>query len=102
METPSVPIRTVHILVEGRVQGVGFRAFVEREAVTLGLTGWVRNRRTGAVEAILAGPPQRVTSMVEACRNGPPASKVDDLYVIADTDSGRLGHFAGFEVRPTA
>ena len=68
-----------HIVLRGRVQGVGFRAFVEREALRHGLGGWVRNRRDGAVEALLAGDPAVVADMIEACRRGPRASRVDVL-----------------------
>lgn len=93
--------RTVHVLVEGRVQGVGFRAFVEREAVARGLTGWVRNRRTGAVEAVLSGAAGDVAAVLDACRKGPPAGRVDALFTIADVDSGVLGTFSTFEVRQT-
>ena len=58
-------------VVHGRVQGVGFRAFVEDTAERFGLEGWVRNRRDGTVEAVLAGPEQSVTAALEACRAGP-------------------------------
>ena len=68
-----------HIVLRGRVQGVGFRAFVEREALRRGLAGWVRNRRDGAVEALFAGDPAVVADMIEACRRGPRASRVDVL-----------------------
>ena len=68
-----------HVVVRGRVQGVGFRAFVEREALRRGIEGWVRNRRDGAVEALFAGPPEVVADMIEACRQGPRASRVDAL-----------------------
>ena len=61
----------VHILIEGRVQGVGFRAWVAQQATARGLGGWVRNRRTGAVEAIICGDAAAVDAMVEACRRGP-------------------------------
>jgi acylphosphatase len=60
-----------HVAVRGRVQGVGYRAFVEDEAYRRGLHGWVRNRRDGSVEAVLAGPRAAVESMVETCRRGP-------------------------------
>jgi acylphosphatase len=68
-----------HIVVRGRVQGVGFRAFVEHEALTRGLQGWVRNCRDGAVEAVFAGPSAVVADMIEACRRGPYAARVDAL-----------------------
>jgi acylphosphatase len=68
-----------HIVVRGRVQGVGFRAFVEYEALTRGLQGWVRNCRDGAVEAVFAGPSAVVADMIEACRRGPYAARVDAL-----------------------
>ena len=100
MVSPSAR-RTAHLQVEGLVQGVGFRAWVVHEAVAARLAGWVRNRRTGAVEAILSGEPAAVERMVAACRRGPPAARVDALYVIADVADGSLGAFAEFEVRPT-
>jgi acylphosphatase len=68
-----------HIMVYGRVQGVGYRAFVEREALKRGVEGWVRNRRDGAVEAVLSGPANAVAGVVEACRRGPFAARVDTV-----------------------
>ena len=67
----------VRVTVRGRVQGVGYRAWVEDQATLNGLEGWVRNRQDGSVEAVFAGPSQDVAEMVAACRNGPPASRVD-------------------------
>jgi acylphosphatase len=90
--------RTVHLRIEGRVQGVGYRAFVDMRATELGLSGWVRNRRDGSVEAVLQGPPAAVGDMLEMCRRGPPAARVDNVEVIGEG----VGAFAGFEVRPTA
>jgi acylphosphatase len=69
----------VHVTVRGRVQGVGFRAWAEVTALEYGLEGWVRNRRDGAVEALLAGPEELVLTMVEACRQGPLGSRVEAL-----------------------
>ena len=60
-----------HIIVRGRVQGVGFRAFVEHEALKRGMSGWVRNRRDGTVEAVFAGDEAKVAAAIEACRRGP-------------------------------
>ena len=67
------------IVLRGRVQGVGFRAFVEREAQRRGLEGWVRNRRDGAVEALFAGPPAVIAEMIEVCRRGPFSARVDAI-----------------------
>jgi acylphosphatase len=68
---------TVHVVIRGRVQGVGFRAWAEMTALEYGLEGWVRNRRDGSVEALLSGPEEIVLTMVEACRQGPPGSRVE-------------------------
>ena len=68
-----------HVTVSGRVQGVGYRYFVEREAQPRNLEGWVRNRRDGSVEAVFAGPEQAVTAMIAACRRGPSSARVDAL-----------------------
>lgn len=90
-------LRTVHIRVEGRVQGVGYRAFVEMQAGELGLDGWVRNRRDGSVEAVLQGSPSQVEDILAACRSGPPAARVDRIEILGEG----VGAFSGFEVRPT-
>jgi acylphosphatase len=68
-----------HVVVRGRVQGVGFRAWAEITALELGLEGWVRNRRDGSVEVVLAGTEDVVAAMVELCRKGPPGARVDAL-----------------------
>jgi acylphosphatase len=68
-----------HVIVRGRVQGVGFRNFVEHHALQRGLAGWVRNRRDGSVEAVFAGPERTVNGMIEACRHGPLPAHVDTL-----------------------
>jgi acylphosphatase len=92
-----MPRRSVHILVEGLVQGVGFRTWVKARATALDLDGWVRNRRTGAVEAVFAGQPDAVDKMLAECRRGPSAAMVARLEVIGEgPDDAR-----GFEVRPT-
>jgi acylphosphatase len=66
-----------HMIVRGRVQGVGFRAFVEHQALRRGLEGWVRNRRDGSVEAVFSGEREKVDAIVEACRRGPFSARVD-------------------------
>ena len=69
----------IHVVIRGRVQGVGFRAWTEVTALERGLEGWVRNRRDGSVEAVFAGPEGVVRTMIEACRRGPPGSRVDAI-----------------------
>ena len=66
-----------HVMVGGRVQGVGYRYFVEHAARSHDLEGWVRNRRDGSVEAVFAGAEQAVAAMIAACRRGPSSARVD-------------------------
>ncbi|HWE79565.1 MAG TPA: acylphosphatase [Pseudolabrys sp.] len=68
-----------HVSVRGRVQGVGYRAFVEREALAAGLEGWVRNCHDGSVEAVFSGAADVVEKMIGTCRRGPYAARVDAL-----------------------
>jgi acylphosphatase len=68
-----------HVLIRGRVQGVGFRAWTEYTALEHGLQGWARNRRDGSVEALFVGPPDAVAAMVAVCHQGPRGSRVDGV-----------------------
>ncbi|HUD88103.1 MAG TPA: acylphosphatase [Xanthobacteraceae bacterium] len=68
-----------HIVIRGRVQGIGFRAWTEYTALERGLQGWVRNRRDGSVEAVLVGPPDVVAAMIEACKEGPRGARVESV-----------------------
>lgn len=70
-----------HVVVRGLVQGVGFRAFVEREALRRGVGGWVRNRGDGSVEAVFAGEAATVEAIIAACRRGPRSGRVDAVDV---------------------
>ena len=90
------------VTVTGRVQGVGYRAWVEHRAVAHSLEGWVRNRRDGSVEALFAGPAHVVSAMVDSCRRGPSSARIDDVREAADADALRLRR-AGerFSVLPT-
>jgi len=65
-----------HVVIEGKVQGVWFRAWTRERAVAHGLSGWVRNRRDGAVEAVFDGPTAIVEMMIRACWDGPSAARV--------------------------
>ena len=92
-----------HVVVRGRVQGVGYRMWTEDLAERLGLAGWVRNRRDGSVEAVFAGPQQAVTTAIEACRTGPRGARVEAV----DVENGEASLLqqrqgAHFAVLPTA
>jgi acylphosphatase len=78
----------LRLRIEGRVQGVGFRAWLEREARSRGLRGWVRNRHDGGVEALLIGESAAVEAVTAACRNGPRLARVIDVARSPDSDDG--------------
>jgi acylphosphatase len=92
-----------HVVIRGRVQGVGYRAWTEDEALARGLAGWARNRRDGSVEAVLAGPPDAVAAMIAACRRGPPLARVEAVDVrdatASDLAAGRAPD--AFSLLPT-
>ncbi len=69
------------LTISGRVQGVGYRDWTITTAQRLGLTGWVRNRMDGAVEALIVGDDNAVGAMIDACRRGPIAARVDNVDV---------------------
>jgi acylphosphatase len=87
---------TKHLIIAGRVQGVGFRFYMERKARELGVTGWVRNRRDGSVEAVVQGTTGAVEAMIAWARRGPPSAVVAEVRV---TDAS--GDYAAFDTRPT-
>ena len=83
------------VVVRGRVQGVFFRDSVRRQAQNAGLTGWVRNRPDGAVEAVFEGAADAVRRAVEFCRRGPPHAEVHDVECFDEAPEG----ITGFSVR---
>jgi acylphosphatase len=92
-----------HVVFRGRVQGVGFRAFVEETAARHGLEGWVRNRRTGTVEAVLSGDAAAVDAVIETCRKGPSHSRVERIdQREATADELKLRGSETFAMLPTA
>jgi len=96
--------RTIrHLLIHGRVQGVGFRAWAQDAAEGFGLEGWVRNRRSGEVEVVIGGAPQAVAAMVAACHQGPSFARVARIEEReAGEDELRLrGAVDGFAGLPT-
>lgn len=90
--------RIVKVTIGGLVQGVGYRAWMVRQAEAHGISGWVRNRFDGDVEALLAGPPDAVDALCAACWRGPSASAVDKVEVIEADDAAlrELGARRGF------
>lgn len=83
-----------HLIITGQVQGVWYRAGMAREAELLGVTGWVRNRSDGSVEAMVAGTPEQVAAIMNWARCGPPAAQVEHVAVEIGS-----GEFSGFEQR---
>ena len=84
--------------ISGRVQGVGFRYSMQQEATRLGLSGWVRNRRDGSVEALVQGSDEAVAALVAWARRGPAGASVTALQVASAEAQPAL---AGFEQLPT-
>ena len=72
-------IETTRIIVTGFVQGVGYRAWVQEEAHELQLSGWVRNRTDGSVEAVVHGDKNKIADLLRACKQGPAMSRVDKV-----------------------
>lgn len=84
-----------HVVVSGRVQGVHYRAACEHQARTADVSGWVRNRPDGSVEAVLEGEDAAVARVVAWCHDGPPHARVSDVVVSEEEPVGETG----FEVR---
>jgi acylphosphatase len=87
---------TRRLVARGRVQGVWFRESMRQEAARLGVSGWVRNRLDGTVEAVVHGSPENVEAIVRWAKRGPEAAEVTSLEV-TEADGG----YTGFEKRPT-
>lgn len=84
-------MKRVRVVVSGRVQGVFYRAGCAERAGELGVAGFVRNRVDGRVEAVFEGPDEAVDDMVAWCREGTPASRVDEVEVGAEPPAGERG-----------
>ena len=92
----------VRLRIRGRVQGVWYRGWMVEEARSRDLTGWVRNRRDGSVEALIVGREQALREMIATCRRGPRAARVEDIEQtpINDLDAGERD-LTGFKQRRT-
>ena len=96
MASPQLQIRQRHLLVEGHVQGVSFRAYTEKKASELGLEGFVRNLTDGRVEVVAEGPEDRLQTLEDWCWQGSPASKVS---LVRSETRAPSGGYTGFTVR---
>jgi len=89
-------MQRVHIIVYGIVQGVFFRANAKKVAETLGLNGYIRNMADGSVEVVAEGPEQKIKELIEFCKKGPKAARVDKFDIHIEEASNE---FDGFEIR---
>ena len=96
---PDQELERLYAVVEGRVQGVGFRYFTQERAVFLGLAGWVRNRWNGAVELVAEGPRENLEILLKAVQRGPRAGTTRQVSHRWEQSTGEFG---GFRIRRTA
>jgi acylphosphatase len=87
--------------IRGRVQGVGYRAFVYDQATRLGLRGWARNRRDGSVEVLVSGDRVVIDELIASLRRGPPGARVTELLETASTPDALFASNGGFDILPT-
>ena len=88
---------TRHLIITGRVQGVGYRNYIAYKAQQFHITGWVRNRSDGSVEAVFQGTPENVEALIQRAHRGPPKASVSGVTV-----NNTSGTFTDFVTRPTA
>jgi acylphosphatase len=88
-------ISRAHVFISGRVQGVCYRAFTQRQAIRFGLNGWVRNMDDGRVEAVLEGRKELIEQAIFACKNGPAGARVTDIDIAWNNPLGEQE----FEIR---
>jgi acylphosphatase len=93
--------QTRHLTISGRVQRVGFRWALRAQASALGLSGWVRNRDDGSVEALICGAPEAVDALTEWAWLGPPGARVERVVSQEQPDEPATEMTPGFELRPT-
>jgi len=86
-----------HIVISGSVQGVFFRSSLRNQARVRGLTGWVKNMKSGQVEALIEGDRDRIKDLIEYCKEGPPGASVGDVTV--KWEEGESDNFTMFEIR---
>jgi acylphosphatase len=92
--TPKSERTRFHLVIFGRVQGVGYRYFAQEAAEEMGLQGWIRNGINGTVEAEIEGPKETVDRWVECLRQGPSLSKVERIEFTEKPSLGQMDHFS--------
>lgn len=97
-----IDMLVIHLRIEGKVQGVGFRNWVAREARMRGLSGFVRNRHDGSVEAVFSGDADAVSALAEACGRGPIGARVDRVDVRPGREEDLVHVAASFPILPSA
>ena len=97
MSTATSPATSLRLVIHGRVQGVGYRGWLEREARRLGVRGWARNRSDGTVEVLIHADAATREALIAACRHGPPSARVSDIGIFETSEEAP----DGFELRPT-
>ncbi len=80
-------MNTMHLIISGNVQGIGFRKWMQRQAKRLSLVGWVKNRDDGAVESVIQGVPDAVQQLLAYIHQGPPLAHVEDIIIEPVADS---------------
>lgn len=98
MSGNTASLKTVHVRIEGHVQGVYYRAWAKENAEQLGLDGWVRNRAGGSVEAVFSGAPEAVDDMLRRCWRGPRTASVEAIKIVQEGG----GVPPGFHILPSA
>jgi len=88
--------KRVRVIISGRVQGVCYRANTQEMATELGLSGWVRNRPDGKVEAVFEGTSEKVEKAIDWCRQGPPSAMVTGLEIHNEEPEE---HYTGFKIK---
>lgn len=88
---------TKHLFISGRVQGVGFRYFTQKNASALGLKGWVKNLPDRRVEAMVSGSSEKVDELIKKCKDGPPSAYVEDMQI--ETIEHKKSALSKFEIR---
>ena len=88
--------RCIKFRLSGRVQGVWFRAFTRDKAISLNVDGWVKNNANGSVSGEAVGDEGNIEKFIQFLKNGPPNSKVEDIYI---EESPEIGQYLGFEIR---